>query len=159
MKRAVCSASRTGSLEPNSVEKSTMISSPMYLSTIPGRPRKASAVIQAKKLFTKISVSTGLKSYVRPEKFEARGDRSLVALDDTIASCRGRARRVFDFRCPVAAGWVAAAQALFDGGRRKAEVAAELDVKPDTLRKALADGRLRAPAESVLKKRVAAGSQ
>lgn len=54
---------------------------------------------------------------------------------------------------------LAAAQALFDSGRSKAEVAAELDVKPDTLRKALADGRLRASAESVLKKRIAAGSQ
>src|SRR6185369_11813035 len=75
IQRAARKASRKGSSEPNSFEKSSITSSPMYLSTMQLDSLIASVVIHEKKLFTNISVSVGDKLSVRRVKAEMSAKR------------------------------------------------------------------------------------
>src|SRR5260221_14325455 len=52
----------------------------MYLSTIPWLPRRASAVTHAKKVFTKTSVSVGVRWIVRFEKFDISANRMVASI-------------------------------------------------------------------------------
>lgn len=56
-----------------------MSSSPMYLSTTPGRLRSASAVTQAKKVWTKARVSAAVR-------FSVRVENPLMSANKTAAS-------------------------------------------------------------------------